>query len=537
LPKFCPNCGAKLKFPEAKFCHDCGFVLVPEFPASMPTVPHIEPIEEESLRTSVAELGSKFEDVVEKILQADGYQTERRKRIEGKSGTRSEIDIIANKPGRTVIVECKNYAEPVGIDKVRDFTQKLRDIGPQWKGIFVSYNGFTTDAAQLAQYHNIETWSGDEISEKWLAVSVGRLTSHQGQYLTVEYALPLNISFTQATRLDHVNKDKIKATHVELIYHPYFAIEYHFKAQVRDPTKELHKFEDRGTLYIDALDCHILNSMPEKGLGILKKALTSLVSKKARLQNERSEKLLSELQHNKPSREYSISIEDEYTVIKLKPLATPNEAVRTSIDFVTEENTVDIEYSIESKDDSYWKETRTTTYVPKRQNIRIIRKDIVVIPRWSIDFESFGTSYKKEILACSDTPLEDTLSYCPWHFKIGALTITSRKAIAVCEVCGKSLCEDHVKRCPLCNKWLCEEHGSDCEVCGNRFCSQHITLSCPVCGRPVCEACATACPICNRKYSRNHAVRCDNCGTLVCPGCVTTKGLIRRTSTCKKCLA
>jgi hypothetical protein len=81
--------------------------------------------------------------------------------------------------------------------------------------------------------------------------------------------------------------------------------------------------------------------VPEKGLGILKKALTSLVSKKAKLQNERSEKLLSELRHNKPSREYSINIEDEYTVIKLKPVATPNEAVRTSVDFVTEKNTVE----------------------------------------------------------------------------------------------------------------------------------------------------------------------------------------------------
>ena len=73
------------------------------------------------------------------------------------------------------------------------------------------------------------------------------------------------------------------------------------------------------------------------------------------------------------------------------------------------------------------------------------------------------------MLACSGTILEDTLSHCPKHMKIGALRFSSNKSIAVCEVCGESLCETHVKPCPACGKWLCEEHGLDCSVCQNRL--------------------------------------------------------------------
>lgn len=190
---------------------------------------------EDKIRINITELGEKLEEVIEKIFQSDGFRTERRRRLEGRSGTSSEIDVIANKPGRTIAIECKNYAEPIGIEKVRDFSQKLQDLGHGWKGIFVSYSGFTEGAAQLAQYQNIETWDHDEISEKWLAISVGRGASHRGQFLILEYALPLKVGFVQATTLQHLNKDKIRVVNVELIYHPYFAIGYRFKTQARDP--------------------------------------------------------------------------------------------------------------------------------------------------------------------------------------------------------------------------------------------------------------------------------------------------------------
>ena len=99
MPKFCPNCGAKLAFENAKFCGECGFVLQARADSeeiAQEVVPQESPDEEEEkedLRVSIFELGNRLEEVVEKIFKAKGFETERRKRLEGKSGTRSEIDM------------------------------------------------------------------------------------------------------------------------------------------------------------------------------------------------------------------------------------------------------------------------------------------------------------------------------------------------------------------------------------------------------------------------------------------------------------
>ena len=520
---------------NAKFCQECGFALHAVSTSEQRiTEEKIEGHKE--LKASIFELGNRLEEMVERILQAEGYVTVRRQRLVGKSGNQFEIDVIGKKSDRIIAIECKNYKEPVGLDKLTHFATKLEELGFKGKGIFVSPSDFTSDAAQFAQFRNIQTWTYDEITEKWMAVSLGRVESRKGQSLTVEYALPLNVDFIQATKIDLQNKDKIEFGKTpELIYHPYFSIEYSFKTQVKDPTKKLHKLEDKDTLFIDALTGRVLNPMPEKGIGILAKALKAVAFARVRSENERTKKLLQELRSKKPLRTYDIDIKNDYTVSKLRPIIRPREADGIAIDFVIEKNTQMITYYPETDEESFFPETESISYTPRKTDIRIIRKEMVAIPRWSVEFDSLGTRYAREILACSGTVLEDTLSYCPRHFKLGAITIVSKKTVAVCEICGQSFCEDHVRRCPICSKWLCEEHGIDCDVCENRFCKEHISLTCPICDASICNSCAITCPICNVKYGKNHAVTCDKCRTLVCPNCVTTTGLIRKTRICKRC--
>jgi len=136
-----------------------------------------------------------------------------------------------------------------------------------------------------------------------------------------------------------------------------------------------------------------------------------------------------------------------------------------------------ITYYPKSESKTFIPKTKSIKFVPKRSDIKIVRRDIVAVPRWPINYDSLGLGYVREMLACSGTVLEDTLSYCPSHFKLGALAIISKQTVAVCEICGQSLCEEHVKRCPVCSK----------------------------------------------------------CGMLVCSNCVVTTGLLRKTRTCKKC--
>ena len=139
--KFCPNCGIELKFQQAKFCPECGTPLSnndsqkTDSPNSKTFIQEPTSVAE----INVYELGKKLEDVVESIYKSKGYVTQRRQRIEGESGTKSEIDIIAKKSNRLIAIECKNYTNAVGIDKVRDFSEKIRDL--HLEGVFIALSG------------------------------------------------------------------------------------------------------------------------------------------------------------------------------------------------------------------------------------------------------------------------------------------------------------------------------------------------------------------------------------------------------------
>jgi hypothetical protein len=527
--KFCPNCRAEIRFEGAKFCSECGYSFVQNIKSE-----DIKPERHATteLEFDISELGKKLEEVVEKIYNTKGYLTKRRQRLVGESGTRSEIDIIAKKGNRVIAIECKNYSFPVGIDKVRDFSEKLRDL--RLDGVFVALSGLTKDAEQFAASRHIETLDSGELMEKWWAISVGRGESVKGQSLNVEYALPLNVTFTQATKIEVINKEKVRVSEAELIFHPYFFAEYTFRAHFKDPTKKLHRFKDSDTIFVDALDGSVLNPMPEKGLGIIK-AIKTITSPDFKTENARTQKLLSELRSDCPTSTYSIQIAEDYKVHKLKPAISPKQAAEAAIDFITQRNTFEVKYTPKSENNEMFPQLHSVTFVPKRRDIRILHKDVVLIPRWSIEFEACNKTYRREVLACSGNYLEDTMFYCPNHFQIGTISLSKKQAVAVCEVCGQSLCENHVKQCAICKKWLCEEDGVDCSICKKRFCKEHTLYSCAICGEQLCEECVATCPICGAKYGHNHSLTCSVCGKSVCPRCVITTGFIRKTRTCKIC--
>jgi hypothetical protein len=533
--KYCPNCGVKLDVQVAKFCPECGLALgasKSEKSVNEDSPYPIKTLQEHVPEINAYELGTKLEEVVETIYKSKGYVTRRRQRLEGKSGTKSEIDIIAERGMKVIAIECKNYSGTVGIEKVRDFSEKLRDL--DLNGVFVSLYGLSQEAEHFAESRHIETMDSGELMEKWWIISVGRGQSVKGQSLTLEYALPLNISYNQVTRIYLKNKDKIKISEAELIFHPYFYADYVLSTTFRDPVKNLHKFKDSGTIYVDALDGKILNSLPEKGLGIIK-TLKILSSQTENLQNSRTTKLLNELSGKNALSHYQVQIEESYKATKLKPAISIAQATNSVMEFIIEKNTADVSYTIKKREND-WPETKQVTFIPKRKDIRISHKDVIIIPRWSVEFESLNKTYRREVLACSGQTLEDTMAYCPQHFRIGAITFSQKPTIAVCEICGTALCSEHVMQCAVCGKWLCEAHSFECEVCKNHFCKEHPHLQCTTCGGQLCGACIKTCPECHHEYSPNHSLTCDKCKQAFCPNCVTVTGLIRKNRTCKNCL-
>src|SRR5208283_5367288 len=170
--KFCPECGAKLE-GSPKFCPECGIKFTQTTEGESPPAPAPEqtppvPLPPLQPAANSYDLGVRLEEIVESIFKADGYTTQRRQRIPGAKGYHNEIDIIAQRGNDKVAIECKNFSQPVGISQVRDFAEKIIDLGPGWRGIFVGYNDFTEDASQFADSRNIEQIGRDELMEQWL---------------------------------------------------------------------------------------------------------------------------------------------------------------------------------------------------------------------------------------------------------------------------------------------------------------------------------------------------------------------------------
>jgi hypothetical protein len=114
--KFCSGCGSELPNITVNFC--------PTFGAKLWKKESTDVVSEEKIqsRNTIYSLGIKLEPMFDKILKAKGFDTIRRKKLEGKSGTFHEIDILATKNEIVLAVECKNYGETrtIGLKCITD---------------------------------------------------------------------------------------------------------------------------------------------------------------------------------------------------------------------------------------------------------------------------------------------------------------------------------------------------------------------------------------------------------------------------------
>lgn len=534
--KFCPECGTKLE-GMPKFCPECGTKFgenAKEEIQSANVVSESSPIDvlpQPKPADSAYDLGVRLEEIVEHIFKADGYTTQRRQRLPGVKGYHNEIDIVAIRGKDQVAIECKNFSQPVGISQVRDFAEKILDLGPGWRGIFIGYNDFTEDATQFAESRNIEQIGHDEVMEKWFALSVGRW-GKQGEKLVIEQALPVNIDYIAATSLDLANKEKVAINDVRLVYHPYVRYNYHFKRVFTDPSKERHKFDDRGTVVIDLLDNSILNKPTVKNVEGLAQRVTQTLSSKGRLENARRSAIFDEVIKNIPKNEIPLSISEDYRVSKLAVDYSKRDVNRIALDYIINKNSERISYVVGSR--SAFPDWRNIDFVPDRKDISIDNGEVVSVPKWEIHFNAMGTIYSREILACSGKRLEDTIAYCPHHFKLGLFEVR-QKNFAVCEKCGTAFCKEHGRVCEVCKMHLCENHAIICTSCKMAFCEDHISKKCEICGGFVCDECIRTCPVCGKKVGKDHLVKCDVCGKEVCSSCISVTGLIKKKRTCTKC--
>lgn len=513
MVKYCSECGTKVSNKHAKFCFECG----------EPTSPSDSRDSHSGFnKTSIFLLGEKMEEAVEHIFKAKGYETERRLRIKGKSNTINEIDILAKKRRMKIAIECKNYSTPIGQSQLRDFVQKLEEIQVN-NGFFVSNSDFTSGATTFAKQRNITLWSKRNVMEEFWNANIGR--GSIGKEIQLKNALPINLGYVSATNLELANSHLVKIESASLFFKPYYVVEYRYKARYTDPTRVVHNFYDEDTVEIDGIDGSIVyNTGVNSALGKILQPSEEI----------NDDKILDEILNYESIEDYRI-VAEPFSVNIMEPNIQKRVVKKTALDYITEINTEDIHYTPKSAE-SIWDE-KTVTYSPKRKDILIKNIHFLYIPKWNIQFQSLDHSYTREVYGFSGNVIEDTIEYCPHHFKLGGLRIVSKNTYAICEQCGEALCEEHVSQCPICNRWICGECGVKCSNCSRMHCSEHITKECNVTNAPLCNSCLSICPICQNDYGKKNEVTCEKCGRTVCKTCSKTKGWIRRKKLCAECFS
>jgi len=107
----------------------------------------------------------QYEQLTQSIYQAilqnessNNIKVEHNVNVMGHSGVAHQIDVLWHfrQAGieHTVLIECKNYASNLTLEKVRNFFGVIHDIGNA-QGLIVTKTGYQSGAAQFANYYGI----------------------------------------------------------------------------------------------------------------------------------------------------------------------------------------------------------------------------------------------------------------------------------------------------------------------------------------------------------------------------------------------
>lgn len=118
--------------------------------------------------TISAERAHLLEEHIGRHFAANGYIVRRNAHLEGRSGGRHEVDVLAEKSDALttfqVAVECKAWESPIEKDAVSKLNYVLTDLGLN-KGIIVALNGWRTGAEQAGLELGIDLWGPSELEQ------------------------------------------------------------------------------------------------------------------------------------------------------------------------------------------------------------------------------------------------------------------------------------------------------------------------------------------------------------------------------------
>jgi hypothetical protein len=113
-----------------------------------------------------AEIGRRLEQQIAAFFRVHGYEASCNQVLEGRSGGRHEIDVLAEKTDSLttyrVAIECKAWQQPIEKDVISKLHYVRGDLGLH-KGIVVSLSGWRSGAQTAADELGIELWGPAEL--------------------------------------------------------------------------------------------------------------------------------------------------------------------------------------------------------------------------------------------------------------------------------------------------------------------------------------------------------------------------------------
>ncbi|MBE0379660.1 restriction endonuclease [Pseudoalteromonas prydzensis] len=117
--------------------------------------------------------GTEFEDYIHFVystllnLRGEKIRVSKRTTFQVPPDESYEIDIFYEFENvgvkHRVAIECKDWKNPVDQGKVLEFHQKIKNIGEDIVGVFVSRTGYQSGAIKVAKRHGILTLTADDV--------------------------------------------------------------------------------------------------------------------------------------------------------------------------------------------------------------------------------------------------------------------------------------------------------------------------------------------------------------------------------------
>lgn len=149
------------------------------------------------------EKGRDLETRIREFFLSAGYQAESNIVLEGRSGGRHEIDVLAAKDDGvtnvSVFVECKNWSTPIEKDVVAKAAYVANDLGLN-KAIVVALQGWRAGADHAARELGVELWDQFEL-ERRVGAFGGSASSSSSRGARTALAVEPRVSEAESLRL------------------------------------------------------------------------------------------------------------------------------------------------------------------------------------------------------------------------------------------------------------------------------------------------------------------------------------------------